>query len=314
MGLMGNVKKPFYLLLANGSLVGLSLGKDIKSISFTDQEGTHADKVTITVVSPDYIKPKKGDELILFFGYDGVPFMPCGIFTVDGSRRIDNRVLVVRATGVNFKGKIKEKKSKTFEKTTLKDIVALKAKENGLASKCDFKVKIKHLTQTNQSDLDFLKKLADEYNAIFTIKNRTLIFVKKKQTLPMFTFDAESVANIDIEETSKKEFKACECKYHDHKKNKEIKVKVGNGKPILHFTGSFKDKTEAKIKAKAKLDKENEGIIRGSLTTEGSICYAGANMILVNTIHGENDGLYKIKTVSHTMNASGWTMTVEFSK
>lgn len=316
----GQVKKPHFQLMANGATVGLSLGKDIKSITFDDEAGTHSDKITITVINENYRKPKKGDELILYFGYDGVPFFPCGTFKVDGSKRINNKVLVIRATGADFSSKLKEKKSATFKDTSIKDIISLKAKAHSLKFKCDFDVKIKHLTQTNQSDLDFLKKLSDEYNGLFSIKNQTLIFIKKNKKgetnkdLPVFSFDATTLSSLTIDETSKKEFKSCECKYHDHKTNKEIKVSVGEGKPILNFTGSFKDKLEAKIKAEARLDKENQGIIKGSFSAEGVTIYAGANLLLYNTIHAEDDGHYSIKTVKHKMTSSGWVIDVEFER
>jgi hypothetical protein len=316
----GIVKKPFFLLEANGALVDLELGKDIKSITFNDKEGINSDKIAITIINPDYKKPAKGDELVLYFGYDGVPLMLCGLFKVDGSTRKDNRVLIVKGTAVDFKSPIKKGKSVSYENTTVKDIVSLKAKEHGLEVKSDVDVNIPFLTQTNQNDLDFLKKLADEYNAIFAVKNKTLVFTKKNKAgelnpdVPTFEYDAEKVTNLSINETSKKENKSCECVYHDYKLNKEVKVVVGDGTPILHYSGNFKDEAEAKIKAEAKLEKSNEGIIQGFFTNEGDVIYAGANLVLTNTIHGENDGNYNIKTVNHRMTSEGWTIDVEFQR
>jgi len=316
----GIVKKPYFSLFVNGSLVELELGKDVKSITFDDNEGVNSDKISITIINPNYRKPKKGDELVLYFGYDEVSLMLCGLFKVDGSTRKDNRVLIVRGTAVDFKSPIKKGKSASYENTTVNDIASLKAKEHELAFKGDVDVFIPYLTQTNQNDLDFLKKLADDYNALFAIKNKTLVMTKKHKagelnpSVPTFEYDAEKVTNLSINETSKNENKSCECVYHDYKLNKEIKVVVGDGSPILHLTGSFRSEEDAKIKAEAKLNKSNEGIIQGFFSSEGDVIYAGANLILGNTIHSEDDGNYNIKKVSHRMTSEGWSINVEFQR
>ena len=315
------VKTPIYKVEANGKDVTGALFKDIKSISLTDNAGTASDKLTITFTNPTYKRPKYEDEIKVWFGYAGEPLIFMGSFKVQTSKRSNNQVLVVTATGADFSSKLKQKHSANFENMSIKDICSLIAKKHDLNLKSDFDdIVLKHKLQTNQSDLDFLEQLAKDYNAIFSIKNNTLIFLKANQKdkinkdLPTFTFYAHEVGNLEITHSNKLYYNTCEAIWHDTDAKKKKKIKVGDGDPIYTLKGNFRDEADAKTKAEAKLAQVNKGIVKGSFNSSGREIFAGGNLELKGTINGEDDGTYSIKSVKHKLSNGDWKINVEFEK
>jgi phage protein D len=316
------VKKAIFLLEANDEDVTEKLKKNILSISFTDNAGTQSDSIALKIDGKNFQRPNKDDKLKLYFGYENESLFFAGTFNIQTSTRINNYLLNVTATGVDFSLELKQKKSATFENTTLKNICSTIASAHNLELKSDFgDCIIKNQLQTNESDLNFLTRLADTYNALFSIKNNTLIFIKKNdnnsinEDLPIFEVDAFEVENLSIKYSNKLFYKSCEAKWHDNKENKAKTVVVGDDKPVFSLTGTFKDEADATIKAQAKLSLINKGIVSGSFTMSGAEIYAGANLQLINTINNEDDGIFSIKTVKHNFTPTGgWIVNVEFER
>ena len=311
------VKYPAYKILANDTDVTLKLQKELISLTFKDEANEKADELTIEV-GGEYARPKYEDELKLYLGYGDVLTF-CGLFTVQTSNRTDNNVLSISATGVNFGTELKEKRDISYEKVSIKDICSQIANRGELKLKSDFDdIYIVSLAQSGESDLHFLNRLAKECNAIFNIKNGTLIFTKKikddkkSEELPSYTISQINTSSISIQHSNKTLYKSCKSTYHDTKNNKAVEVIAGSGKPCLINKGSFANEAEAMIKAKAKLQKANQGLISGSLSLEGEVIFAGGKLVLIDTL--QDDGEYQIKSVSHTFDVNGWVTSLDFER
>ena len=313
------VKKPNFTLTANDKDVTQDLKENLISISFTDEVNEQADDITIRVTG-QFARPSYEDELKLWLGYDtDLDFV--GSFIVQTTTRVNNNVLDISATGVNFSNELKEKRDITYEKVSLKDICSQIAKRNDLKLNSDFNDKfVPSQAQTNESDLHFLNRMAKEYNAIFNIKNNTLIFTKKiidkkkNEALPIYTISANDCNNQTpkIKHSNRTLYKSCKSIWHDTKENIAKEITVGVGKPCLVNKGSFKNEAEARDKASARLERANQGIITGNIEIDGAIIFAGGRLNLTDTL--EDDGEYQIKTVQHTFNNSGWIINIQFEK
>jgi hypothetical protein len=66
---------------------------------------------------------------------------------------------------------------------------------------------------------------------------------------------------------------------------------------------------DAKIKAQAALQKANAGTKTGTIGSYGFEIYAGGILDLSGTY--EDDGEYNIKSVHHTLDDSGWNLTID---
>jgi len=301
--------KEWYILLIDGSVVN-----NAQNITFEDSAGTKSDRVVISL-PPNTVRPKPYAEIQLSLFNSLGDVLKCGTFYVQSVTRVNNKSLTITATGVKFNQDQKKKKSYHYQNTKLSSIVNLVAKR----LKCKVKftaqdTKIESLYQTNESDINFLYRLAEEYNALFSIKNNYVYFVSRlDNSLPVTIIDATKASNINITHSARTFYKSAEATYYNAKKAKNEKVKVGSGEPTLQIKGAFKNKQDAQIKAKRKLEAVQTGTVNGYLTHKGLKVYAGTMLQLINTYNNEDDKKFYIKHCTHTFSrSSGWVVDIEF--
>jgi phage protein D len=305
---------PIFKVEVNSKDVTNALQKDLASINFSDEDGSQSDEITLKVAG-DFKRPQYQDEIKLWLGYEESTLFYCGIFKVQNTTR-DKYSLSISATGADFSSALKQKRDMSYEKVSFKDIAKIVADRHELKLKSDFEdMLLPHLSQTNESDLHMMKRLSNDYNAIFSIKNGTLIFLKRikenraSDKLPVFAIDVSECESYSIKHANKTIYGACEASWQDTKENAVKSVTVGSGVPVLKMKGNFKTPAEATKKAEAKLQRANRGSKSGSILMYGKEIYAGGMLKLSGA--GEDDGEYTIKSVNHTFD-DGWKMSVEF--
>ena len=308
---------PLFRLIANDVDVTAHLSKNIKTLSFHDEDGLKADKLNFTV-SGAFKRPKYKDKLKLYLYYkeENKEFY-CGLFIVQNTTVYQDGTLSISATATDFNESLKVMKNKSYEKVSIKEIVESIAKEHGLKSKCDYNyIYLPYIAQTNESDISFLGRIAKDYHAVYSIKNNTIIFLRQdeKSILSTVTIDAkECGGNTPIIKNSNKTFyKSVRLQYQDTKQNKVKTVQIGKEKPTYNVQDTFTDKGNLESKAKAKLQVLNKGIKTGSFKIYGFAIYARSKLRLLH-VKKEDDITYHIDKIVHTLDSSGWNMSVEFS-
>lgn len=314
------VNKPVFLIVINGEDKTDVIYEKLISISLVDNANNESDELEV-VVAGRFKRPKYQDQIKIYFGYEyDYKFM--GLFRVQSTHKTFTQ-LTIKATGVDFSQSFKVKRNITYAKLSIRDIVSQVASSHGLKLKSDFgDVYLLSQSQTNESDMHFLNRIANEYNAIFNVKNDTLYFMqkikenKKNDDLPSYFVDVSLCSEISIEHSNKTFYNSCEVSWHDTKENKTFKkvYPVNAGEPILKFKGSFKSEAQAIQRAKAKLEKANQGIIKGSLDKPGEAVFAAGVLTLLNNIDLDEDE-YQISRVTHTLNKEdGWMSNIEFER
>jgi len=308
------VEKPQFKLLANDKDVTSTLQNNLQSISFIDHANDKADEITI-VVTGEFKRPQFKDELKLYLGYEELVF--CGLFQVLEPTRTNDYNLSIKATGVKFSDTLKEKRDITYEYISIKDICSQIATRNDIKIKCDYDdVYPISIAQSGESDLHFLNRIAKDLNAIFNIKNNTLVFLKKikenkkSDALPRYIIDVKNNTSLTTTALGKTIYKSCKSTWHDTKDNEVKSVIVGSGTPQIQNKGSFKTTAEAKLKAEALLQRALAGTIKGNLSVPGQIMFAGGIVEIINSL--EDDGEYSITKASHTYDSKGWKTDIEF--
>ncbi|PHO09791.1 phage tail protein [Malaciobacter canalis] len=309
--------QPIYKIEANGIDVTEQLNSETSEITFNDEDGTVSDEITLKVEGL-HKRPKKDDELKLWLGTKQTSLFYCGLFKVSRTPVSygEENFLHITATAVDFSKNLKVKRSQTYENCSVKQVCQVIASRHGLTLKSDFdEIFILHLEQTMESDLHFLKRIAEEYNALFSIKNNTLIFVKrvkdgkKSDALPRFALEIKDINNARIEPTNKTSYNSCKAVWRDIKSNTQKSITVGDGEPIFMLRDNYENEADAKAKAEAALQKANSGTKEGSVKCDGFEIYAGAILVLTGTL--EDDDEYHIKRVDHIANKSGWHITIK---
>lgn len=303
--------KPVYKIEVNGADKTLSLQDKISSITFTDKDGTASDDIRL-LVAGDYKRPSYKDEIKLWIGYEDQELFYCGIFLVQSTTK-DRYSLTIKATGADFSETLKQKRDMAYEKVSLASIAETVAARHSLKVKTDFNdTYVTHISQSNESDLHFMDRLADDNDGLFSIKNGTLIFRKRSAAnmdkLPVFNISAAETTKTSITHLNKTLYRSCTARWQDTKENKIKEVTAGSGTPVLEIDGQFKNEAEALKRAESKLAKAQRGLKEGKISSHGFPVRAGAKLNITNA--GEDNGEYLIESIVHKIDKK-WTIELK---
>lgn len=254
-------------LTIDGKRFGTQAMSRIISISLTDKRGFEADELTIELDDHDgtIAIPKTGSKITLKLGYQETGLVEKGEylvseFTASGS---PDR-LSITARAADLAESIAEQVEKSWHKQTLYQIIetiAKKHKYEYIISKDYQNTKIEHIDQTNESDASFMSRLAEQYDAIATIKNGKLLFIPagESQTasgqpiLPT-TITRASGDSHSFTYSSSNSYQAVRAYYTDKKtgQKKEVIVNKDNAYPNKKTTQQTKTVKGKTFKAKKK--------------------------------------------------------------
>jgi len=162
--------------------------------------------------------PQRGDTLGLSIGYVGQSLLPCGLFTID-SVVLDGPpdVVTMKAVSASITLDMRSRRSAHYENVTLRQIVeqiaqkynlqlinspptyglvstrvfvehdptleaALKATQTRIATgkvQIGQDIVLRRVTQKNETDLHFLRRMANLYNYVFTIRGQQMVFMSR---------------------------------------------------------------------------------------------------------------------------------------
>ena len=254
-------------LTIDGRRFGTQAMSRIISISLTDKRGFEADELTIELDDHDgtIAIPKTGSKITLKLGYKETGLVEKGEylvseFTASGS---PDR-LSITARAADLAEALAEQVEKSWHKQTLYQIIetiAKKHKYEYIISKDYQNQKIEHIDQTNESDASFMSRLAEQYDAIATVKNGKLLFIPagESQTasgqpiLPT-TITRASGDSHSFTYSSSNSYQAVRAYYTDKKtgQKKEVVVNKDNAYPNKKTTQQTKTVKGKTFKAKKK--------------------------------------------------------------
>lgn len=254
-------------LTIDGKRFGTQAMSRIISISLTDKRGFEADELTIELDDHDgtIAIPKTGSKITLKLGYQETGLVEKGEylvseFTASGS---PDR-LSITARAADLAEALAEQVEKSWHKQTLYQIIetiAKKHKYEYIISKDYQNQKIEHIDQTNESDASFMSRLAEQYDAIATVKNGKLLFIPagESQTasgqpiLPT-TITRASGDSHSFTYSSSNSYQAVRAYYTDKKtgQKKEVIVNKDNAYPNKKTTQQTKTVKGKTFKAKKK--------------------------------------------------------------
>jgi len=254
-------------LTIDGKRFGTQAMSRIISISLTDKRGFEADELTIELDDHDgtIAIPKTGSKITLKLGYKETGLVEKGEylvseFTASGS---PDR-LSITARAADLAEALAEQVEKSWHKQTLYQIIetiAKKHKYEYIISKDYQNQKIEHIDQTNESDASFMSRLAEQYDAIATIKNGKLLFIPagesqtaSGQPIQPTTITRASGDSHSFTYSSSNSYQAVRAYYTDKKtgQKKEVIVNKDNAYPNKKTTQQTKTVKGKTFKAKKK--------------------------------------------------------------
>lgn len=313
---------PKYELIYNKKNITKDVAKYVTNIDYTDFEHGQSDEINISFEDSENLWhsawiPTKCDVLTLKIGYEGEKLLNCGAFEIDELEyETPPDVVTVKALAASIKKPLRQKNSVAYENKTLKQIATEIAKKHDLTlvgSIAD--IKVQRITQNQQRDLEFLKKLAEEYGYIFKVTSDKLVFyetAKLKSASVTKIFYKKDLSRISLSEKTSQKYKAVQVSYNNPKTGKTVKTTVKNPNVVngdtLKITSRCENRKQAQAKAKAALNTSD-------VSMEGTIELIG-NQYLVAGINIELKGLghfsgkYHVTKARHTINRESGYKTV----
>lgn len=258
--------RPVWRIDVDGAASGAALSDSLIRLDVTDHAGVLADELTFDVSNPlgAIEAPRRGVELTAALGVRGGALIEMGRFVVDYVEATGPvRVIRVRAAAVDLRRGAKSPKTRAWEKTTLGEIAAAIAKEHDLephVAPALAGVAYEHLSQTGESDVHFLTRLAEELGAIVKVADRKLAIVFRGvgetvsgERLPRIDLSLSDFETWRVIDGDRSRHQTCSAYWHDNNASKRKKVSVGKGDPVYEMRRSFPDAASAERAASAKL-------------------------------------------------------------
>ncbi|TCO15233.1 hypothetical protein EV666_102211 [Camelimonas lactis] len=320
--------QPTALLNYNGVPLWDSVSSHVLSLTFTDNIEGEADEIQLDLQNAsgkwfDAWSPQHNDEVDGQFGYRGGLLVPVGTFFVDkpcakGGRGGDT--FSTQGQSVPVDKALRTKKTKAFENQKLGDIARKVAGEHGMqivGTPPD--IGFGRITQRRETDLEFLKRLAEDYGAFFAVKGKRVVFMPRKdvfgrEPVRTITRGDREIISYQLAYNAPKTASKAQATYWEGNQKKKIDVEVEDRDvktgDRVRIDDRVENEEQARTMAKSRLQKANLRQWTATFTLVGDpILLAGQSVQLAG--YGHWDRKYSVLRARHQMTRSGMTTAVE---
>lgn len=180
----GDQPTPDFQILVNGNDISPKVKSRLMSLRLTDNRGFEADTVEVQLDDADgeLAMPPKGASMQVRIGWKGSALIDKGTYTIDElehSGPPDS--LTIRGKSADMRGTLQQSREQSFHQQSVSSIIDVIAARHQLKAKISDNLKmefIDHIDQANESDANFLSRLAEQFDAIATVKNGNLLFLQ----------------------------------------------------------------------------------------------------------------------------------------
>ncbi|UTV26372.1 contractile injection system protein, VgrG/Pvc8 family [Photobacterium atrarenae] len=321
---MGLDHRPDFSLSADGNDITAVIQRNLISLTLTDNAGSESDRLAIAVILPDTVAtPKKGAVLRLGLGFNG-ELTDKGQFVVDevtssGPPRVVQ--IVANAAPMDNRkqpGSLQTQKTRSFDDLTLGDLVKSVASEHGLVPRISSEldsIKLTHVDQVSESDMNLLTRLAKRYGAVSKPANGYWLFLKEGEgksasgkALTSITLQPHQVTTWQCRFSSRNDVRRVVATYHDLESGDTKEVSTGTGEPEFRIVFKYPNYEEAKaaVLARAKQVKSGSDTLDITLPARSSLmALVAEGHVTLDGFGDLEDGKWRLKTVEWSLSDSG---------
>lgn len=311
------------------SKLGAKVADQATGFTYTDVASGQSDSVSITMHDidkewMDSLMPKKGAslgaklKLTNWNKEDSEETFDCGTFVLDDIS-FSGRPLscVLGAVSVPIMDDFKSlPRTKTWEKTTVKDIASEIAGRTGVSLYYEAgTVQIAEIEQNKQTDSAFLYSLCEKYGLAMKVYNHKIVifdivaYEEKGSILTMKETDMLSWSyNTTVEGT----YTGVDLNYTDPDEEDPINVTMGSPGRMFSVNTQATSLYDAELQAAAKVNAANRKIETMTVTIRANIKIVASHCIKISGL-GKADGKYYVEKVKHTV-GSGYKMQLTLHK
>ncbi|MEP4950065.1 MAG: contractile injection system protein, VgrG/Pvc8 family [Paracoccaceae bacterium] len=297
------------------------------SLNITDREGIRSDTLELVFNdgAPHFASPRRGAVAsVTILSGAGGGF--AGVYVID---RVDYKCLpytiTVSGHAADLRSEMKTSKSRHWDDTSVKDIVTEIAGEYGLEPKISDAVSshvYPWIGRQDESDLNFLERVAKRHGALFTIKNGALLWLERGAgktaggtSVPAAVVIPTSIVegSCRVSESDADRFGKVKAFYQDrgNAKRQEIIVEgdpEADGEHVIR--DPFGSKSEAQAAAEAFAREMMRGLVKTSCAIVGRPALMAGQPVKYLGVRPDVDGReFIIEMVKHSYTKSGGLRT-----
>lgn len=314
--------------MANSGL-GAKIAERATGFAYTDVASGQSDSVSITMhdIGKEWLgknMPKKGAslgaklKLTNWNKKERVDNFDCGTFVLDDIS-FSGRPLscVLGGVSVPIMDDFKSlPRTKTWEKTTVKDIASEIAGRTGVSLHYEAgTVQIAEVEQNKQTDSAFLYSLCEKYGLAMKVYNYKIVifdivaYEEKRAVLKLKETDMISWSyNTTVDGT----YTGVDLNYTDPDEEDPINITIGSKGRMYSMNTQASSRYDAELQAAAKVNAANRKIETMDVTIRANIKIVASHCIDISGLENA-DGKYYVDKVKHSV-GSGYKMQLTLHK
>lgn len=308
------------------------------SLRVNDEEGYESDSVEIILDDRGGLiePPRRGVILKVSMGYSSggraaglkadSALVLMGRFTVDEVWFSEPpATLLINAEAADMRETLKQSKTRAWHMVTIGSLVATVAGDHGLEARVSGAlsgIELPHVDQTEESDLNLLTRLGEQYDAAFKVGNGRLVFAKRGegQSATSGPVEAVAIAREQVSQyratlTDRDRYRSVRAYWYDVAMGSRQEVLEGDGEPVYALRDNYIDEATARAAAISELDSLMRDTDKLSLTLKVGLPTLSAGVPL--TLSGFREGVkgkWIANRVTHQIDGNGYSTTLEGKK
>ncbi|HUA36669.1 MAG TPA: contractile injection system protein, VgrG/Pvc8 family [Candidatus Binataceae bacterium] len=321
------VRSPNWILTYQGIDITTEVGPMVRTIYYYDRLGSASGELEIEFEDRDKLwqgpwYPALGDEVNVSIGYQGEELQPCGTFQVD-ELELDGPpdVMKIRCLAAFITPAMRTLNSAGYEGQTILGIAETIANKYSLQLITAPKtpdVAYERVTQKRETDLEFLRRLADEHGYDFTVRGSLMVFYALEaleSAAPVITIERSNTLRFGFRNRSRGIYAGAQVAYQDPVGKRLIAATQSSAETTptantLKLVTRCENGSQAAVKAAAGLHFHDMRFIETAIDGPGSAALAAGITVAISG-WGVLDGTYLVESARHRIDrATGYTTAI----
>lgn len=326
---MGLDFRPDFSLSADGNDITAVIQRNLISLTLTDNAGNESDRLALDLSWPSSAPtPAKGAVLRLGLGFNG-ELVDKGRFVLDEvttsgpPRRVQ---IVANAAPMDNRkqpGSLQTQKTRSWDDISLGDVLKTVAGEHGLIPRVSASlesIRITHIDQVAESDMNLVTRLAKRYGAVSKPANGYWLFLNEGEgksasgkKMTNITIEPHEVTTWQCRFSSRNDVRRVVATYHDVETGDTKEISIGTGDPEFKIVFKYPNYEEAKAAAMARAKQVRSGsdVLDITMPARCSLMNLVAEGPLTLKGFGDvEDGTWRIKVVEWSLSESGLQLRI----
>lgn len=310
----------------SGADITAKLREFIVKITIKESSASANDTLSISIDAAGIdIFPLSGTKIECHLGYKETGLINFGVYKVD-TKSVSGppEIITVICGASDFNAAYKSQKSRHWDDKTLGGILRIVAASNGLELVIDDElaaIQIKYMVQKQESDMNFVARLATEYAANGTIKAGHIYFKKGNGFYKTVNRSKLGLINYHLQWIDKPKYDYVVATWQDiNSSTSNEEIYDGEGFS-LEYSGSVarvqeisQSQYEARKNAKAFWHKLEKMKLSGSMMMKGDPTIVSGLGFKLSEFGDTFDGrVVEVKNTTHTWQRNGYTTNAVLS-